>query len=114
MDVAYYQTGTADNDLRPVCPHANNHCTGTPNTLDAPRSALLLAKLLESGQVRIVGVDGKIGPILKKEIDTLYQNGIIAKRIYNLFNSKVTWETRNTGQGWYYFHHHHFHISHPR
>ena len=74
MDVAYYQTGTADNDLRPVCPHANNHCTGTPNTLDAPRSALLLAKLLESGQVRIVGVDGKIGPILKKEIDDLEEH----------------------------------------
>lgn len=114
MDVAYYQTGTADNNLRPVCPNSNNHCTGTPNTLDAIRSAFLLAKILESGQVRIIGVDGKIGPLLQKEIEKFYQDGMIAKRIYDLFKQKVTWEATNTGKGWYKFHHHHFHLSYPR
>ena len=111
MDVAYYQVGTKDNDLREVCPNKNDRCIGPPNTLDAVKSAFLIAKLLESGQVRVLGVDGKIGPVLKQEIQKFYKDEMITKEVLNLFNSRVHWETRNTGRSWFFSHHHHLHVS---
>jgi hypothetical protein len=116
IDIAYYQTGQQNNNLRPVCNHESGgkdqyHCVDTPNILDGPRSALLLGKFLESDRVRVIGVDGKIGPILQAEAQTLHSQGLITTTALNKFSSKIAFEATNTGMGWYQFHHHHLHLS---
>ena len=116
VDLAYYQKGTPNNNLRPVCPHSSGgkeayHCTGTPNLLDVPRTTLFIAKLLESSRVRVIGVDGQIGPLLKAEVSKLQSKGLITAASATAFSKKVAFETTNTNMGWYYFHHHHLHLS---
>ncbi len=116
MDIGYYQSNQNDNDLRPVCQHVVNnqdqyHCVANPTILDATKSAFFIAKLLESNQVRVIGVDGKIGPLLKTEMTKLYNNGLISKAVLDQFPSRVTWEETDKGRGWFRFHHHHLHVS---
>lgn len=109
MDIAYFQLG-ADNLLRPVCPHDNtNHCVGPPDTLDVWRSALFLAYLHHSPQLRIIGVDGQVGPLIDDAIETLCARGFVDGPACG--SNSITYEVRNQGRGWYYFHHHHFHVS---
>ena len=116
IDIAYFQKGQANNYLRPVCPHSTSgkeayHCTGSPNILDVPRTTLFIAKLLESSRVRVIGVDGKIGPLLKSQAQQLYSKGMISAAANSRFSSKLAFETTNSNMGWYYFHHHHMHVS---
>jgi len=116
VDLAYYQTGQPNNYLRPVCPHSSGgkeayHCTGKPNILDVPRTTLFIAKMLESSRVRVIGVDGQIGPLLKAQVAQLKSKGMITTAAASAFSSKVAYETTNTKMGWYYFHHHHMHLS---
>ena len=117
IDVAYYQTGQKDNDPRPVCSETDasntkvNHCTAAPDTLDLKRSTFLLAKLSESGRMRAMGVDGKIGPLVKTEAAKLYQEKLISTRAYNTLKLRLAYEITNTGKGWFYSHHHHVHVS---
>ncbi len=117
IDVAYYQTGTKDNDPRPVCDETNNagikvnHCTESPNTLDLPRSTFFLGKIFESGRIRVCGVDGKIGPIMMAEAAKQNQKGLISNRALKTMKVRTRWEITNTGQGWFLSHHHHVHVS---
>lgn len=117
VDIAYYQINQANNNLRAVCDHYTNgqdqyHCTKTPHILEPNRSAFFIAKLLESNAVRVIGVDGKIGPMISTAMQKLYQNGLISKTILDRFNQgTVTWEETDKGRGWYRFHHHHLHVS---
>ena len=117
IDIAYYQTGQKDNDPREVCPHKDsggvdqNHCTAAPDTLDARRSALLLGKFAETGRLRAMGVDGKIGPLLRTELAKLHSEQLITTRAHELLKLRMTWETTNTGKGWFLSHHHHVHVS---
>lgn len=117
MDIGYFQINQADNDLRPICVHVENgqdkyHCVQTPNILDATKTAFFISKLLESNSVRVIGVDGKVGPLLKTAMQTLFNNGMIAKPILDLFNNgAVTWEEKDEKRGWFLFHHHHLHVS---
>ena len=117
VDVAYYQKNQPDNRLRAVCPHTSGgqeayHCTGKPTILEATRTTLFLSKILDTGQVRVIGVDGQVGPILQAEAKKLYQAGMISKHAYDkMMAGAVTFETTNQGRGWYLFHHHHAHIS---
>lgn len=116
VDIAYFQVGQQDNHLRPVCPHTTNgveqyHCTGKPTILDAKRSALFVAKLLESSRVRVIGVDGQIGPLLEAEAQKLQAQGMISTATLNAFAQRLAYEPTNTGAGWYQFHHHHMHLS---
>ena len=61
---------------------------------------------------RVIGVDGKIGPLLEKEAKNLYNQGLITYNSYKAFSSnKFAYETTNTGAGWFKFHHHHMHVS---
>ena len=66
--------------------------------------------MLESSRVRVIGVDGKIGPLLKQEAQKLVSQGLITNSVYNKFNY-VAYEVTNTQKGWYHFHHHHMHLS---
>jgi hypothetical protein len=114
MDIAYFQVGTADNTLRPICPHTSGgsdayHCTGEPSSLDVWRSALFIAHLHATPRLRVIGVDGRAGPSLDAAIDTLCAGGWVSGMACTA--PRMTYETTDSGRGWYYFHHHHLHIS---
>lgn len=119
MDIAYYQQNTADNKLRPVCDHIDGgqdtyHCTSEPYDLDIWRTALFLAHLHDAViqgrfQMRVVGVDGKVGPLVVSAIDELcntdwYTGPACSQKL-------IAFEETDEGRGWYYFHHHHLHVS---
>ena len=70
---------------------------------------MFLAAVHESGRVRVVGVDGRVGPAVDSAMDQLCASGWIERSVCNSLN--ITYETTNAGRGWYYFHHHHLHIS---
>jgi hypothetical protein len=114
IDLGYYQTGTANNRLREICPHTTNgqdqyHCTADPTYLDPWRHAFFLGSVFESTRTRVIGVDGKAGPILLSALSTLCTNGWLSGA--SCGSVALAYETTNTGQGWYQFHHHHSHIS---
>lgn len=114
MDIAYYQVGTDNNLLRPVCPHTSGgadqyHCVGAPDLLDAWRTALFIGKLHDSTQLWIVGVDGKVAPIIYDAMDELCSAGYLTGRACS--SPRLGYETQDNGIGWYYFHHHHMHVS---
>jgi hypothetical protein len=114
IDVGYYQLGTADNRLRPICNHTANgvdqyHCMAEPTSLDLWRHALFLGAVFESTRTRVIGVDGKAGPILISAMNQLCADGWLPAASCN--NIVLAYETTNTGQGWFQFHHHHSHIS---
>jgi hypothetical protein len=114
MDIAYYQTGTGDNRLRAVCAHTSGgadqyHCTGEPTMLDAWRTALFLGHLHISPQVRVIGVDGRVGPLVDSALAQLCDGDWVDTEACT--SHAITWEATDTGRGWYHFHHHHLHIS---
>ncbi len=114
IDLAYYQTGTANNQLRPICTHVSGgadqyHCVSAPDKLDVWRHALFLGALFESTRTRVIGVDGQAGPMLMAALNTLCANGWVEPAACN--NIVLAYETTNMNQGWYQFHHHHSHIS---
>jgi hypothetical protein len=111
IDVAYFQTGTPDNRLRSVCPTAidrveQHHCVGEPDLLDVGRTALFVEALASTGGVRVIGVDGRIGPLLEAELQSLCDTGVT-----DCTPVPLAYETTDTGEGWYRFHHHHMHVG---
>ena len=117
MDIAYYQVGTRDNTLRSVCDHVQGgadayHCVGEPTLLDPWRTALFLAKMHDSPQLRVVGVDGKVGPMVEDAIASLCANGWLdGSRACRAASLALAYEVTDTQRGWFHFHHHHLHIS---
>lgn len=117
LDIGYFQVGTADNRLRPICDHTSGgsdvyHCVDEPYALDPWRTAMFLGALFEHPDIRIVGADGKIGPILQDALETLCADGWLTA--YACDHLALTWEEVDEGRGWYRFHHHHFHVSFSR
>jgi hypothetical protein len=115
IDLAYYQDGIADNQARPVCDHDDGgyeayHCTSYPYLLDPWRTALFLAMLADHPDLRIIGVDGQVGPVVESAHATLCADGWITNHTCTS-GLPMTYETVDGGAGWYYFHHHHFHVS---
>jgi len=114
MDIAYYQVGTPNNYLRSVCEHTSGgadqyHCTGAPTLLDPWRTALFLGHLHANPGLRVIGVDGRVGPIVDSAITQLCADGWLTGAACS--RHSITWEETDTGRGWFRFHHHHFHIS---
>lgn len=114
IDVGYLQLGTADNQLRPICPHTTGiqdayHCTGAPTSLDVWRSAAFLGFVFEHEKVRVVGVDGRAGALIDAALDKLCQDGWLTAAACR--QRKLTYELTDMGRGWFLFHHHHMHIS---
>jgi hypothetical protein len=70
---------------------------------------MFLGSVFESTRTRVIGVDGKAGPILLSALDTLCTDGWLSSTACN--NIVLAYETTNMGQGWFHFHHHHAHIS---
>ena len=116
MDIGYYQTTPADTRLRAICPHTENgqdayHCVSAPNSLDTWRNALVLGAMTTSRRVRVIGMDGKVGPLVTAALPALCRDGYLDKTACTRARSLLTYEETNTGAGWFQFHHHHFHIS---
>ena len=109
IDLGYYQVNTADNKLRPVCQHQDYHCIAPPHLLDTWRNALFLGALLESNRVRVIGMDGQVGPLMEAAINQLCIDGWVDTYACN--HLLMAYETTNMNYGWYYFHHHHQHVS---
>lgn len=112
IDIAYYQRGTKDNGVRPVCPTDSEdafHCTGKPNLLDARRTALFVGTLFESDRVRIVGIDGMVAKPLVTQLDRMCKSGMITPDACRRI--ALGYETAPTGRHWFYGHHNHLHLS---
>jgi len=114
IDLAYYQIGTPDNKLRPVCTHTVgdtdvNHCTAEPELLDVWRTAMFLGTVFESSRVSAIGVDGRVGPPVRAAIDELCATGWLSE--YACSHIALAYEVTDEGYGWYRFHHHHAHIK---
>jgi hypothetical protein len=114
IDLGYYQRGTPDNHLRPICAHVANgleqwHCIAPPTSLDARRTALFIGFLFESTHVRIVGVDGAAAGPIRRALQRECADGTIeadaCARVH------LGYETSDTGRLWYYGHHNHMHVS---
>ena len=111
IDIAYFQTGTPDNRLRSVCVSVvdgvdQRRCTEPPDLLDVARTALFVDALASSGAVRVIGVDGAIGPLVEAALESLCDQGVTACAAVPL-----AYETSDTGLGWFTGHHHHMHVS---
>jgi hypothetical protein len=114
IDVGYYQLYTDSNILREICDCRTrvadeDHCVGEPYALDPYRNALFIAHLAEHPRFRVIGVDGKVGPILELALDELVLKGWIDADLRATI--PLSYEVEDIGWGWYYHHHHHMHIS---
>ena len=117
MDIAYYQVATPDNRLRSVCDNVSGgrdayHCVSAPTLLDPWRTSLFIAKLHESPQLRVIGVDGQVGPLVEDGIEALCANGWLdGAAACRRGGLSLAFETVDEGRGWFHFHHHHLHVS---
>lgn len=117
MDIAYFQVGTTDNYLRPICNTMQNgadqsHCVEPPTKLDLWRDALFLGALISSKRTRVIGVDGKVGPLANQALTVLCNgNWLPAESCTTAAKGLITYEETDQGRGWFLFHHHHQHIS---
>ncbi len=116
MDIAYYQLQAPNNYLRAVCPHTEGgqdayHCTDVPTDFDVWRTALFLGMMHATPQLRVIGVDGRLGPLIGQAMDALCSAGFLDNGACNARSRAVTYEETDMGRGWFRFHHHHFHIS---
>ena len=114
IDVAYYQAGTADNQVRPICYHGTGgvdayHCVAPPHLLDPWRAALFVGALQEHPDLRVVGCDGQAGPPIAQARQILCSQGWLSGFACN--NDCLAYETENQGSGWFYFHHAVMHVS---
>lgn len=114
IDLAYYQRGTPDNRVRAICPHVERgvdvrHCTGPPDTLDVDRTARLVGALFESPRVRVIGVDGAVGPIVAAQIRARCADHTIDAEA--CARVRLAYEPTDTGRGWFFAHHNHMHVA---
>jgi hypothetical protein len=117
IDIAYFQRGTQDNQLRPICRHADGdieefRCIGPPIHLDAYRTAMLIGALLEDTHVRVIGVDARAARPIRAAFRELCDADWIDPDA--CANDRVTYESVNSGRGWYRGHHNHLHVSWTR
>ena len=116
MDIGYFQIGSPDNRLRPICEHTVNgrdqyHCVSPPELVDMWRTALFLGKLHDTPQLRVIGVDGQVGPLVESAMDQLCDNGWLDGNACNPQQRRLAYEVEDQQRGWYRFHHHHLHVS---
>jgi len=115
IDIAYYMNGTDNNYLQAICKHHDEngkeqyHCVEEPTKLDPWRTALLIGALYEYPNLRVIGADGKAGPIIKQAFKTLCDKGWIDENACK--KDRLAYEETDQGYGWFRFHHHHMHVS---
>jgi hypothetical protein len=115
IDIAYFQRGTLDNQLRPICPHRTaagldqHRCLAAPSRLDAYRTALFIGALLEEPQVRAIGIDGRAARPILAALDELCASGWLEPAACRA--DRIRFETTDSGHGWFRGHHNHLHVS---
>ncbi len=114
IDLAYYQVNTADNRARPICDHYDSggeayHCTASPDKLDPWRTALFIGAMHDHPDLRVIGCDGRAGPIIEYALEKLCDGGWLSNSACSY--PKLAYELTDEGMGWYLFHHHHIHVS---
>lgn len=114
MDIAYYQVGQRNNWLRSVCEHRSGgrdqyHCVDNPGILDVYRTALFIGRLHDTPYLRVIGVDGRVGPLVVNALQQLCGAGWLRNSACR--QPKLAFEVTDEGRGWFRFHHHHLHIS---
>jgi hypothetical protein len=117
IDIAYYQAFTQNNAARPICDHYQDsvevhHCTAPPHLLDPWREAVFVGAIHEHPNLRTIGCDGKVGPILEYYIEILCDLSWIDSSACT--NPDLSFEVTNQGWGWYFSHHHHIHVSYDQ
>ncbi len=85
------------------------HCANEPYLLDPWRTAMFLAYLSEHPRIRVIGVDGRVGPVLDEVMEKLVAAGWLTAEERD--HIPFVYETTQTGMGWYFHHQHHTHIS---
>jgi hypothetical protein len=116
IDIAYFQRGTIDNQLRPICRHRSRsgadmyRCLDTPHRLDAWRTALFIGAFLEEPRIRVIGVDGVAAESILSAFDELCRRRMIEPTACDQ-RRRIRYETSNTGKGWFLGHHNHLHVS---
>lgn len=112
IDTTYYQLFSDDNLARIVGLNYDNHLVEPPYNFDRYRTALYISYLAEHPFLRVVGVDGQIGPILESEEGTFNELVDMEWIDHDLRASiPLAYEIEDTGMGWFRFHHHHMHVS---
>ena len=86
------------------------HCTSDPYLLDPWRTALFIGALADHPNIRVIGVDGRVGPLVESAMATLCRDGWLTGRACSS-GAPLAYEETNQGYGWYHFHHHHMHVS---
>ncbi len=116
LDIAYYQRGTYDNAVRPICRYRDREgvdqmrCLARPTQLDAWRTALFFGALLEEPRIRVIGIDGKAARDILAAFDRLCATSWIEPAACAQ-RGKIVYETRDRGLAWFRGHHDHFHVS---
>ena len=84
------------------------HCISEPDDLDMWCTAAFIAKLHDSVQLRVIGVDGRAGPLIESAVAQLCTVGWLTG---SACTDALAYETVDESAGWFHFHHHHCHIS---
>ena len=123
IDLGYYQDGSRcspsapNNHLCAVCDHKDasgieqRHCLAAPTTLDLWRSTLFLGAAVTSSRLRVMGVDGKIGPMVLAAMPKLCAMGLLEEAACTRIKSRLAFEEVDGGSGWFVDHYHHIHLS---
>lgn len=128
IDIAYYQRNNLyawlaleskfddrkGHLIRSVCQHTLfgmevYRCTQTPVLVDLRRTALLLIYLSEHPNLRVVGVDGRVGIALERIFDDMIEAGWLTKQEREKI--PLAYEMKDRGAAWFKHHHNHIHIS---
>ena len=70
-----------------------------------PESMLYVA----DENLRVIGVDGQIGPVIDAALDHLVHAGWLTPD--QRLDIPLVYETSDTGLGWFQYHHHHLHVG---
>lgn len=116
IDVAYFQNGTPDNHLRPICDTLDDgteayHCTAPPHLLDTDRTALFIGYLAGHPRLRVVGVDGQAGLLIEAVAGELCTKGLLTSSECSALAQKLVYEVTDQGFGWFLFRFQSMHIS---
>ena len=65
----------------------------------------------DTPQLRVIGVDGRIGELVDSAMDELCTAGYLVGTACQPRFRRLAYEVQDTGRGWFRFHHHHFHVS---
>ncbi|MEE2829084.1 MAG: hypothetical protein VX498_07845 [Myxococcota bacterium] len=105
IDIAYYMNSGNNLGGYACSSHDNYFCTGPANLMDTERTTYLLAKLMESPNVRVIGVDPEVAEKVLPMAYEMEDEGLISSSIRGKIVSRMAY-----GDGWP-FHHHHLHFS---